>query len=46
MDKLIYQLYAKKEILEGLEDSRKVNVITLDELKKEMSEKWVQENGI
>jgi hypothetical protein len=46
MDELIYQLYAKREILKGLEDSRKNNVISLEEFKKDMSEKWLKENGI
>ena len=42
MDELMYRLYAKKEILEGLEDSRKGNVIGLDEFKKKMAEReWI-----
>jgi len=46
MDEVMYRLYAKKEILEGLEDSRKGNVISLDEFKKKMTEKWLKENGL
>ena len=45
MDEVMYRLYAKKEILEGLEDSRKGNVIGLDEFKKKIAEKWLKENG-
>lgn len=45
MDEVMYRLYAKKEILEGLEDSRNGNVISLDDFKKKMAEKWLKENG-
>ena len=45
MDEIMYRLYAKKEIFEGLEDSRKGNVISLDEFKKKMAERWLKENG-
>ena len=45
MDEVMYRLYAKKEILEGLEDSRNGNVISLDEFKKKMAKKWLKENG-
>jgi len=45
MDEAMYQLFAKKEILKGLEDSRKGNIISLDEFKKKMAKKWLIENG-
>ena len=41
MEELIYQLYAKREILKGLEDSRKSNVISFDEFKERMDKKWL-----
>ena len=44
MDEAMYQLFAKKEILKGLEDSRKGNIISLDEFKKKMAKKWLLEN--
>ena len=45
MDEAMYQLFAKKEILKGLEDSRKGNIISLDEFKKKIAKKWLIENG-
>ena len=45
MDEAMYSLFAKKEILKGLEDSRKGNIISLDEFKKNMAKKWLVENG-
>jgi len=45
MDEAMYQLFAKKEILKGLEDSKKGNVISLDEFKEKMAKKWLIENG-
>ena len=45
MDEAMYQLFAKKEILKGLEDSRKGNVISLDEFKNKMAKKLLIENG-
>ncbi len=46
MDEAMYQLFAKKEILKGLEDSRKGNIISLDEFKKKMAAKWLLESNI
>lgn len=37
MDDVMYQLFAKKEILKGLEDSRKGNITSLDDFKKKMA---------
>ncbi|MBD3254804.1 MAG: hypothetical protein GF383_06910 [Candidatus Lokiarchaeota archaeon] len=45
IDEIMYRLYAKKEILEGLDDSRKNKVISLEEFKNRMAEKWLKENG-
>ncbi len=45
MDEVMYRLYAKKEVLEGLEDSRNDRVISLEDFKKKMAEKWLKENG-
>jgi len=45
MDEAMYQLFAKKEILKGLEDSKKGNNISLNEFKKKMTKKWLIENG-
>ena len=42
MEEVMYNLYAKKEILEGLEDSRKGNVISFDEFREKMNEKWLK----
>ena len=36
MEEVMYNLYAKKEILEGLEDCRKGNVISFDEFREKM----------
>lgn len=36
MEEVMYNLYAKKEILQGLEDCRKGNVISFDEFKEKM----------
>ena len=40
LEEVIYRLYAKKEILKGLEDSKKGNVISFVDFKK----KWMK-NG-
>jgi len=40
MEEVMYRLYAKKEILKGLEDSKKGNVISFVDFKK----KWMK-NG-
>ncbi len=45
MDEAMYQLFAKKEILKGLEDSKKGNIISLDEFKEKIAKKWLIENG-
>jgi len=45
LEEVIYRLYAKKEILKGLEDSKKENVISFDDFKKKMDEKWLRANG-
>lgn len=45
IEEVMYQIYAKKEILKGLEDSKKGNLISFDEFKKKMDEKWLKENG-
>ena len=42
MEELMYRLYTKKEILKGLEDSRKGNIISFDDFKKKMDEKWLK----
>ena len=45
VEEVIYSLYAKQEILRGLEDSKKGNVISFDDFKNKMDEKWLKENG-
>ena len=45
MEEVMYRLYAKKEILKGLEDSKKENVISFVDFKKKMDEKWLRANG-
>lgn len=45
MEEVMYRLYAKKEILKGLEDSKKENVISFVNFKKKMDEKWLRANG-
>lgn len=42
MEEIMYHLYAKKEVIKGLEDSRKGNVISFDDFKKKMNEKWLK----
>ncbi|MBY9005978.1 MAG: hypothetical protein KGD63_04400 [Candidatus Lokiarchaeota archaeon] len=42
MEEVMYRLYAKKEILKGLEDSRQGNVISFADFKKKMDEKWLK----
>ncbi len=42
MEELMYHLYAKKEIIKGMEDSRKGNVISFDDFKKKMDKKWLK----
>ena len=42
MEEVMYNLYSKKEVLKGLEDSKKGNVINFDEFKKKMDEKWLK----
>jgi hypothetical protein len=43
LEEIMYCLYAKKEILKGLEDNKKGNVIRFDDFKKKMDEKWLNE---
>ena len=45
VEEVMYRLYAKKEILKGLEDSKKGNVISFGDFKKKTDEKWLNENG-
>ena len=45
VEEVMYRLYTKKEILRGLEDSKKGNVISFDDFKNKMDEKWLKENG-
>jgi len=45
LEEVIYRLYAKKEIFRGLQDSKKGNVISFDDFKNKMDEKWLKENG-
>ena len=45
VEEVMYHLYAKKEILKGLEDSKKENVISFVDFKKKMDEKWLRANG-
>ena len=42
MEEVMYRLYTKKEIIKGLEDSRKGNIISFDDFKKKMDEKWLK----
>lgn len=42
MEEVMYNLYSKKEVLKGLEDRKKGNVMNFDEFKKKMDEKWLK----
>lgn len=42
MEEVMYNLYSKKEVLKGLEDVKKGNVIGFDDFKKKMDEKWLK----
>lgn len=44
IDDIIYSAYVKKEILLGLEDSKKGRVSSFAEVKKRLSEKLIQRN--
>lgn len=44
IDDIIYSAYVKKEILLGLEDSKNGRVSSYAEVKKRLSEKWLQRN--
>ena len=42
MEEIMYRLYAKKEIIKGLEDSRNGNIISFEVFKNKMDEKWLK----
>ena len=42
MEEVMYNLYSKKEILKGLEEKRKGNVIGFEEFKNKMDGKWLK----
>ena len=42
MEEVMYSLYSKKEILKGLEDTKKGNVIRFNEFQKKIDEKWLK----
>jgi len=44
IDDIIYSAYVKKEILLGLEDSKNGRISSFKEVKKRLSEKWIQQN--
>lgn len=42
MEELMYNLYSKKEVLKGLEERKKGKIISFNDFKKKMDEKWLK----